>query len=74
MPKPNQFFIAYYRNALDEIDAELYVGITGSNQEFIKYFKMANDLKLSVDDITGIYPIDEELGIDGKEYKIGIIK
>lgn len=69
-----QIFIAYYRNAEDEYDAEIYIGKTGEEKEFIKYFKMANGIKLTNYDINGIYPVIKEMGVDGKEYKIGIIK
>ena len=34
-----QIFIAYYRNAEDNQDAEIYIGETGEDKEFIKYFK-----------------------------------
>ena len=69
-----QIFIAYYRNAEDNQDAEIYIGETGAEKEFIKYFKMANDIKLSADDINGIYPVVKEFGIDGKEFKIEFTK
>ena len=69
-----QIFIAYYRNAEDNQDAEIYIGETGENKEFIKYFKMANGIKLSPDDVNGVYPVVREMGIDGKEYKIEFTK
>ena len=70
--KNKQIFITYYYNSQGEQDAEIYIGETGSETEFIKYFKMANGIKLSDDNIIDIFPIMKEMGIDGKYYKITI--
>jgi hypothetical protein len=70
MENKMQLFIAYYYNAENEKDAELYVGKTGSNKEFIKYWKRAYDQKISNSEIADIFAVEQETGIDGKDYEI----
>ena len=70
--KNKQLFIAYYYNGESEQDAELYIGKTGIDEEFIKYFENSYGATMKDDDIVGIYPVVKEMGIDGKMYKIKI--
>lgn len=68
--QPLQLFIAYYLNGNEDQDAEIYLGKDGSDREFKKYWKMAYNADFSIKDINGIYPVEKEWGIDGKQYKI----
>jgi hypothetical protein len=68
--KKLKLFIAYYYNGDNEKDAELYYGLTGSNKEFIKYWKMAYDIEMEEEDIDYIFHVTKEFGIDGKYHKV----
>ena len=74
MKTPNKIFIAYYWNGENEQNAEIYIGKTGSIWEFIDYWKIAYNETMEEKDIEGVYSIKEEMGIDGKMYKIIIKK
>jgi len=71
--KNKKLFIAYYWDKNEDKDAETYIGETGTDEEFIKYFMYKHETKIEEVNIDSIYPIITEKGIDGKFYKI-IIK
>jgi hypothetical protein len=69
-PKKLKLFIAYYYKADEEKDAELYFGLTGSEEEFIAYWKTAYNEDKNPKDIDGIYRVEKEYGIDGKYHTV----
>ena len=71
--KNKNLYIAYYsRGEFEDMDAEVYIGIDGTVDEFIAYYKKAYNDDLHEDDIDGVYTINKAMGIDGKEYNLNI--
>jgi hypothetical protein len=70
--KNPQLFIAYFYRDDDTKDAELYVGQTGDDKEFQRYWKRAYGETMKKSNIDTLCPIVKEMGIDGKEYNIAI--
>ena len=65
-------YIAYYYNKETEQDAEVYIGKTGTEREFIDYWSNIYNCDIQKDDIIAIYPIQTAEDAESQRYDITI--